>query len=262
MDFLFDGHQWYVLLLLAVCSLAGGFIDAVVGGGGLITLPAVLVNLPNYSLPTLFGTNKIASLSGTSIAAFQYSKKVKFNAWLLAITAISAAFASYLGATLLVHINSKTLKPAILVVLVIIAIYTFAKKDLGAIVTKAVSEKKEKLYGFFIGGIIGFYDGFFGPGTGSFLVLAFVLILGFDFLKASAYSKVVNCITNIAALTVFIKHKNYLIGIAMLMAICNIAGSFIGAKYALKKGNKFIRKMFLVVVCIMIVRYAYDVFYK
>jgi hypothetical protein len=118
------------------------------------------------------------------------------------------------------------------------------------------------VYGSLIGLIIGFYDGFFGPGTGSFFVLGFVVVLGFDFLHASAYAKVLNCMTNISALIVFIRQGNYLLELAILMAICNITGSLIGTKIALKKGNTFIRTLFLLIVSLMILRYAYDVFIK
>jgi len=116
------------------------------------------------------------------------------------------------------------------------------------------------IFGAAIGLIIGFYDGFFGPGTGSFFVLAFVVILGFEFVQASAYAKIVNCMTNISALIVFIRQGNYIIGIAILMAVFNIAGSVIGSKMAIKRGNGFIRVFFLIIVTIMIIRYGYDVF--
>ena len=108
--------------------------------------------------------------------------------------------------------------------------------------------------------MVGFYDGFFGPGTGSFFVLGFVVILGFEFIEASAYSKVVNCMTNITALIVFIRQGNYILEIALLMAFFNIAGSITGTRIALKKGNGFVRILFLVIVSIMIIRYGYDVF--
>ena len=112
---------------------------------------------------------------------------------------------------------------------------------------------------FVIGLVIGFYDGFFGPGTGSFFVLAFVLILGFEFVQASAYAKIVNCMTNISALFVFIRQGNYILGIAVLMAVFNIAGGILGSKMALKRGNGFIRIFFLIIVSILILRYGYDV---
>ena len=140
------------------------------------------------------------------------------------------------------------------------AIYTFIKRDLGNVATKDLNTTKKMIFGALIGAVIGFYDGFFGPGTGSFFVLAFVMILGFDFLSASAYAKVVNCITNISALLVFISHGNYLLELAILMAVFNIAGNFLGTKIAFKKGNGFIRIVFLIIVMLMILRYSKEVF--
>jgi uncharacterized membrane protein YfcA len=146
--------------------------------------------------------------------------------------------------------------------LIAIAIYTFKKKDFGSYSTKVLSDKKKYLFGFLLGIIIGFYDGFLGPGTGSFLVLGFVTLLGFEFLEASAYAKIINCITNISALYVFISQGNYILEIAIIMAISNITGSIIGTRMAILKGNQFIRKLFLFVVGIMIFRYGYDVFFS
>lgn len=257
---IFSDYSLFTLLILSVLAFMAGFIDAVVGGGGLIQLPALLVTLPNSPLPTIFGTNKIAALSGTSMAAFQYAKRIRFNVKLLIVISVASFTASYFGAKIVSIINPATLKPIILIILIAIAIYTFLKKDLGKIETKQLSLTRQMLFGTVIGLIIGFYDGFFGPGTGSFFVLAFVVILGFEFIQASAYAKIVNCMTNISALIVFIRQGNYIIGIAILMAVFNIAGSVIGSKMALKRGNGFIRVFFLIIVTIMIVRYGYDVF--
>jgi len=253
-------YGYLSLLSLAIFSFIAGFIDAVVGGGGLIQLPALLINLPNTSIPTLFGTNKIAALSGTTFSAIQYSKKIKFNFKVLTVIAFCAAIASFLGAKTVSYINVNTLKPLILIILILIAIYTFIKKDLGTIQTKKLPFNEMMIYGSLIGLVIGFYDGFFGPGTGSFLVLAFVVVFGFEFVEASAYSKVINCVTNIFALIVFIKLENYLLELAILMAICNITGNIIGTKLALKRGNSFVRTIFLAIVTLMILRYAYDIF--
>lgn len=247
---------------LIILSFVAGFIDAVVGGGGLIQIPALLINLPHHPLPTLLGTNKIAGLSGTSVAAYQYGKKVKFNYPLLFIIAAAAFIASYLGAKAVVYINANTLKPVVLVILILIAIYTFIKKDLGSVQKKVLSLQKQMIYGGLIGFVVGFYDGFFGPGTGSFLVLGFVVVLGFEFLHASAYAKIINCITNISALIVFIKAGNYLLELALLMALFNVLGNVLGSQAAIKKGNGFIRVIFLVIVMLMICRYAYDVFFN
>jgi uncharacterized membrane protein YfcA len=145
-------------------------------------------------------------------------------------------------------------------VLILIAIYTFLKKDLGAVQTKNLSFDKQLIYGSLIGIMVGFYDGFFGPGTGSFFVLGFVVILGFEFVQASAYSKVINCMTNISALLVFIKQGNYILELAIIMSVCNITGNVIGTRLALKKGNTFVRTIFLLIVTLMIFRYGYDLF--
>ena len=257
---LFSEYNLLTLLILSALAYIAGFIDAVVGGGGLIQIPALLVTLPNTSLPTLFGTNKIAALSGTSMAAVQYARRIRFNFKLLIIVSIASFAASYCGAKIVSIINPATLKPIILIILIAIAIYTFIRKDLGKVATKQLPDSPQMALGVVIGLIIGFYDGFFGPGTGSFFVLAFVLILGFEFVQASAYAKIVNCMTNISALIVFIRQGNYIIGIAVLMAFFNIAGSITGSRMALKRGNGFIRIFFLIVVTILIIRYGYDVF--
>lgn len=259
---LFAQHDPIVLITLGLLSLLAGFIDAVVGGGGLIQFPALMIAYPETSVPTVFGTNKIAGLSGTSIAAVQYAKRIKFNWKLLLITAISSFIASFIGAKLVCIIDVNFLKPFIFFMLIGIAIYTYFKKDFGTFSSKSLSSSKRYFYGFLLGICIGFYDGFLGPGTGSFLVLGFVALLGFEFLEASAYAKVINCVTNISALYVFISQGNYIIEIAIIMAIANVSGSILGTKMAILRGNQFIRKVFLVVVCIMILRYGNDVFFK
>lgn len=257
---IFAQHGYFAILSLSVLAFTAGFIDAVVGGGGLIQIPALLINLPTTPLPTLLGTNKIAALAGTSISAVQYSRKIKFNFLLLGVISACAALASFTGARVVSYVNANILKPLVLVILIGIAIYTFLKKDLGSFPTKSLSLAKKLFYGSLIGIVVGFYDGFFGPGTGSFFVLGFVVVLGFEFIEASAYSKVVNCVTNAAALVVFLRQGAYLLEPAILMAVCNITGSLIGAKLALKKGNGFVRLVFLGIVTFMIFRYGYDIF--
>jgi uncharacterized membrane protein YfcA len=194
------------------------------------------------------------------VAAAKYSKKVKFDFRLLLVIAASCFIASFFGAKLVHYLDAKTLKPLVLVILIVIAVYTFFKKNLGIHPTKELSLTKQKVYGALIGLVVGFYDGFFGPGTGSFFVLGFVVILGFEFVKASAYAKVVNCITNISALFVFISHGNFILPIALLMGGFNMLGSYIGSSLALKNGNGFVRIIFLVIVSLMILKYGYEVF--
>lgn len=264
MDFvnLFETYSTISIAVIIIFSFIAGFIDAVVGGGGLIQFPALLINFPNTSPLILMGSNKIGSLAGTSVAAVSYSRKVKFDFRVLITFALFAGLFSYLGAKVVEYIPVSALKPLILVILIAIAIFTFIKKDLGANHTKNLSLKKQLMYGSLLSIIIGFYDGFFGPGTGSFFVLGFVVVLGYTFLQASAYTKIVNCMTNITALMVFIRDGNFILEIAILLAVFNMTGNFVGSRLAIKKGNGFIRVIFLVIVLIMIGRYGYDIFIK
>lgn len=256
----FAEYSPVLLLSLSLIAFVSGFIDAVVGGGGLIQIPALLIAFPNLQVATIFGTNKIAALSGTTVAAGQYARKVRFNYPLLLVVSIFAFITSWLGAQVVSIIRTEVLKPVILVILIIMMIYIYKKKQFGTVQTKTLSPLKQMVFGSVIGSVVGFYDGIFGPGTGSFFILGFVFFLGFEFVMASAYAKVINCLTNISALTVFIRQGHYILGIGLIMAFFNVAGSFIGSHLALKKGNDFVRKIFLVVVSIMIVRYGYDVF--
>lgn len=256
---LFSDYNIFVLLGLAFTAFISGFIDSVVGGGGLIQIPYLLITFPKMPLPIMFGTNKIAALAGTSIAAFKYAKKITINYRLLFVISISCFASSYFGAKIVSQIDATLLKPLILAILIIIAIYTFLKKNLGLVETKNLPVNKQMLYGTGIGLVVGFYDGFFGPGTGSFFILGFVVILGFEFVKASAYAKIVNCVTNISALSVFIKQGSYILPLAILLAVFNITGSFIGSSLALKIGNGFVRFFFLIIVSIMILKYGYDI---
>ncbi|MFT3738033.1 MAG: TSUP family transporter [Breznakibacter sp.] len=262
MDFLtfFGDYSLLNMLVLTVMAFTAGFIDSVVGGGGLVQVPALLINLPNSPLPMVFGTNKIAALSGTMVAAWQYSRKIRYNYLLLVVVSLFAFAASRVGAKMLYYVDASTLKPVILVILILIALFTFARKDLGSLQAQRQSFSRQLVFGSLMAIVVGIYDGFFGPGTGSFFVLGFVTLLGFDFLTATAYTKIVNCVTNLSALIVFFVHGDYILELAILMAISNVTGSLIGSRMALKKGNAFIRMFFLAVVSIMIVKYGWDVF--
>ncbi len=250
------------LLIIIVCSFLAGLIDALVGGGGLIQLPGILLGFAKTPIPALMGTNKLAALAGTSISAFQYGKRIKFDYKVLITIGLFAAVFSYIGATFLSFLDIKLLRPVILGILIIMFLYTMFKKELGESTTAELSINQQILKGSLIGAVTGFYDGFFGPGTGSFLVLGFVSILGFDFLRASAYAKVINCFTGVGALILFVKDGNYIIPVAIIMAICNISGNLLGIRLAFKNGNTFIRKVFLLLVFLLILRYAYDIFFR
>ncbi|MEO8515305.1 MAG: TSUP family transporter [Flavobacterium sp.] len=251
-----------ILIFLCCAAFFAGFIDAIVGGGGLIQTPIALILLPNYAVSTLVGSLKIPAFSGTSFAAYQYLKKVTMNWKLLLIMSVIAFTSAFIGSTLLTHVSNDFMKPLLLVVLSLLAIYTFMKKNFGQSQEKNLSLNQQLLYAVIISIIVGFYDGFIGPGTGSFLVLAFISLLGFDFLHASANAKMVNLATNFGSICLFILKGKIIWLLAIPMAICNAFGGWIGAKLAIKKGNEFIRVFFLIVVVGTLIRFAYDVFFK
>jgi uncharacterized protein len=250
------------LILLCIVAFLAGFTDAIAGGGGLIQTPAALVLLPQYPLATVLGTLKIPSFSGTSIATTQFVRRVQVNWLLVGLMAITAFMAAFAGSTLLTHVNNSFMKPLLLIMLIVVAIYTFTNKRFGDHTEKDHSVRQQIIYSLLISLVIGFYDGFIGPGAGSFLFLSFVGMLGFDFLKASAHAKFVNLATNLGSILFFSISGKIIYSIALPMAVCNAMGGLLGARLAILRGNAFIRIFFLVVVCATIIRFAYDVWVK
>jgi uncharacterized protein len=225
-------------------------------------LPALFIVLPNFPVAALLGTNKLSSICGTSVAAYQYARHVGVN-WGATLPATLAAFVfSFLGARIASSLSPSVMRPAVLVLLVAVLVYTFVQRDFGALHAPRLGRLSQLLVGTITGIVIGFYDGFFGPGTGSFLIFVFIGIFGFSFLAASASAKVINFTTNLAAVVYFIGTSNVLYWAALPMAACNIIGSIIGTRLAVLKGNRFVRVIFLLVVSAMIVRLAYDTFWK
>lgn len=254
--------ETYIIILLCIAAFFAGFVDAVVGGGGLIQTPVALILLPNYAISSITGSLKIPGISGTSVAAFHYLKNVKMNWKLLLIMASFSCGFAFFGSQLLTQVSNSFMKPLLFGILILLAIYTFIKKDFGQQQLKHLSERKMIILGIIISSFIGFYDGFIGPGTGSFLVVAFITILGFDFLHASANAKMVNVASNLGSITLFILKGKIIWAIAIPMAFCNALGGWIGAKTALRKGNDFIRIFFLIVVIGTLIRFGYDVFFN
>ena len=250
------------LVLLCIAAFAAGFIDAIVGGGGLIQTPMGLILLPSLPVASVIGSLKIPSFSGTAIAAIQYLKKVQMDWKLLAVMMILAVPSAFAGSTLLIYVRNDFMKPLLLAVLLLLLIYTYARKNFGQHADKSHSRSQQILYAVLISFFVGFYDGFIGPGTGTFLVMAFITLLGFDFLHASANAKMVNLATNFGSIVLFAIKGKIIWSIAVPMGICNACGGFIGAKLAINRGNKFIRIFFLVVVLGTLLRFAYDVFLR
>jgi len=248
------------LEILFLCGFAflAGFIDAVAGGGGLVQVPALFVLMPTVPAATLLGTNKFASIWGTLWATFQYARQIPME-WRATVPTCAAALVfGFVGARTVAHVPTGFLRPLILVLLVGVLAYTLWRKDLGALHAPKLSRAATMWVGLATGTALGFYDGFFGPGTGSFLIIAFVGLFGFSFLAASASAKVVNVITNGAALAFFVTHGHVLYAVAAPMAVCNVAGSFVGTRLALRLGSRFVRGVFVVVVSALIARYAHD----
>ncbi|HTL80965.1 MAG TPA: TSUP family transporter [Bacteroidia bacterium] len=256
---LFTHINFYLLLIAA---FAAGFVDSIVGGGGLIQLPAMFLAFPLLPHPVIMGSNKFAGFSGTVVATIQFLRNAKAR-WKILLPAIvlSLIFA-VIGARMVSMFDPKLIKPLILLLLVLVAIYTSVKKNIGMHEKPPLKKEWAFVASALTGIIIGFYDGFFGPGTGSFLIVIFVSIFGFDFLNASVSAKLINCSTNIAALSYFIIEGKINFGIAIPVAVMNICGSILGVRLAIKKGSGFVRAFFLIVVTGLILKFAYDIFFS
>jgi len=249
----------WLTLLLAACF--AGFVDAVAGGGGLIQVPALFAALPREAPATLFGTNKIASIFGTLSAARRYVRAVEMP-WKLVLPAAASAFVfSFAGAAVVAWLPKDVVRPLVLVLLVAVAVYTWSKPDFG--VSKRsprIASEHALLVALLVGAVMGFYDGFFGPGAGSFMIFAFVRLYGMDFLHASASAKILNAATNAGALLLFAPSGHVLWALGLGMAVCNIAGAQLGSRLAIRHGSGFVRLVFLVMTTLLIVKIGWDTF--
>lgn len=250
----------HVLIALGFFAFCGGLIDAAVGGGGLVQVPALIHSLPGYSLSTVLGTNKLAVLAGNLSSISTYLKRIRIVWKLMLPTMISAFIFAFLGALSVSLIPKKFMEYVVFIILIAMAIYTFIKKDLGRFSSDIQCGRKEILLGIFFGGLIGFYDGVFGPGSGSLLLFIFVKYFGFDFLNASASAKLVNLGTFSAALMFFIPSGNILWTVGGVVGLCNIAGSLTGVFLALRYGSGFIRIFFLILLLFLIGRMGVSIF--
>ncbi len=253
--------QVWEWILLLIAAFGAGFVDAIIGGGGLIQLPAIMnLALPGKDFPLIFGTNKLAGFAGTVVATARYLRSTKVVAAAIIPAILTAIPSAFLGAYAVKGIEKEILEPVIIVLFSLVAIYTFIKKDFGVSKPKQISDRKKITLSLFTGIIIGFYDGFFGPGTGSFLIFIYIILFGFEFMQASAHAKTVNSITNISALALFIYHGDVLYAIAFPVAAMNIIGSLLGSSLAIKKGSGFIRIFYICVVSLFIVKMIVDLF--
>lgn len=252
--------MWDVLIVALASGLAG-FVDAIVGGGGLILLPALFAVYPNAPPASLMGTNKGGAVWGTAWAARQYAQRVDMP-WHALLPAVAMALlGSFGGAWLLTLVSPEGLRKALPFVLAIIFVYTLLKKDLGQQHAPRYSGRTEGLAAGAIGLAVGFYDGFFGPGTGSFFVFLFVRGLGYDFLHASASAKLLNTATNVAALALFSWKGHVWWQMALVLGAANVVGSLLGTRLALRHGSGFVRWVFMAVVGALILKSAHGAFF-
>lgn len=249
-----------IAIFLAIASGFAGFVDAMAGGGGLIQLPALIIGLPNKDIALILGTNKVPSVFGTAAAARNYFKNIKPDIPLTLTMMLPAFIGSMAGAALAASIPVSFFRPFIALLLITVAIYTWRKPQLGMSENLKFTHNKRLVLVALIGFLIGFYDGIFGPGTGTFLVFFLVSVIGYAFLKASGTAKLVNLSTNIGAILSFQLTGHIWWQLGLLLAFANISGAIIGSHLAIKGGSALVRKVFLLVVFLLITRVAWDTF--
>ncbi|MFE6779571.1 sulfite exporter TauE/SafE family protein [Streptomyces sp. NPDC057702] len=247
------------LVLLCLAAAMAGWIDAVVGGGGLLQLPALLVGLPHVPAAHVLGTNKAVAVVGTTAAAITYTRKAPVDVRTAIRIGVAAVAGSFGGAFFAAGINSAVLRPLIMVVLLAVLAFVLLRPTFGASSGAGPVTRRRVLVAILVAGLgIGFYDGLIGPGTGTFLVIAFAAILHMDLVTASATTKVVNTCTNLGALAMFTAQGAVLWSIAAPMALFNLGGGLLGARMALKRGSGFVRVVLVVVVVTLVCKLAYD----
>lgn len=247
------------LILLCLFAFTAGFVDAVAGGGGLIQLPAMFILQPQMSLAQTLATNKICSFSGTSVAAVRYIKRVDIDWKHLSPIIIASLIASFAGALLVSFIHKEQFMPFIITALILVLAYTVLKRELGLHHNvKPLSQTRYMVYAIGTGAVLGLYEGLIGPGTGSFLLFAFITLFGYDFLHASANGKIINMSASMGALVFFIAKGFVVWSVAIPVALCNMLGGYVGAHVAIKKGSGFVRFFFIVVSLALILKLGYD----
>ncbi|GAA4677255.1 sulfite exporter TauE/SafE family protein [Nocardioides nanhaiensis] len=248
-----------VLALLGLAGLTAGFVDAVVGGGGLVQLPALLLGLPNASPVQILATNKLASFCGTTVSSATYYRRVRPDPRTFLPLMLFSLLGSGLGAGIAFLIPKSAFDPIVLVVLLLVGAYVLLRPDLGGVTSLRFAGRRHTLAAVGVGLAIGLYDGALGPGTGSFFVVCLVALLGYSFLEASAKARLANWATNLGALVVFVPQGVVLWKVALVMGACNLVGGYLGARTAVARGSGFVRVFFVLVVGAFVVRIGGDV---
>jgi uncharacterized protein len=243
-----------VLILLGLAAVAAGFVDAVVGGGGLIQLPALLLGLPDAAPVAVLATNKLSSIFGTTMASTTYYRRVRPDPRTFVPLMLAAFAGSAAGAGVASHLPKSAFEPIVLVALVLVGGWVLLRPSLGRVTELRFAGHHHTLAALTIGLLVGFYDGALGPGTGSFFVIGLVGLLGYNFLEASAKARMANAATNLAALVVFIPQGAVIWHVGIVMAACNLLGGWLGAHVAVSRGTRFVRVFFILVVSGFVIR--------
>ncbi len=241
------------ILVVLLFTFFAGFVDAIAGGGGLISVPILMMTFPLASMPNIIGTNRFSSFLGTLTAAWQYNKNHKANKLVLLYAGIPAAFMAAIGAWCSHFIPSDYFKPIVIVILLAVIIFSFLKKNFG---NASTQNGKNNLLPIAVtcGITLGFYNGLIGPGTGTFLLFSLVTFIGFNLIEASATAKFLNVIVDISSLFYFLIAGSVIFKLAIPMALCNMLGGYIGSKVAIAKGNQFVRYFFLLIAFCLVLK--------
>ncbi len=247
------------MVLLGLAGLSAGFVDAVVGGGGLIQLPALLLGLPGAAPVTVLATNKLSSICGTTVSSATYYHRVRPDPRTFGPLMACAFVGALGGAVIASRISAAAFDPIVLVVLIVVGGYVLFRPSLGETTELRYTGRRHVAVAMAAGLVIGCYDGALGPGTGSFFVITLVGLLGYSFLEGSAKARLANWATNLAALCVFVPQGAVLWKVGLVMGACNLVGGYVGARTAVSRGTRFVRIFFIVVVSAFIIRIGGDV---
>lgn len=249
------------LLLILAAAFGAGVIDSMVGGGGLVQVPALFAVYPATPPAILLGTNKLASIVGTSSAVLRFARRIQIP-WRTLLPLVPVVFLGGLaGALVATLVPPAIFRPLVPIMLAVVLVYVVARKDLGVAHAPLALRRSAMLMAAALLAVVGFYDGFFGPGTGSFIMLLLIRLYGFDFIHSAASARVLNVAANAGGLVYFASQLELLWLVGGLMAVANVSGALLGSSLALRHGSGFVRRVFIAVVTVLIARTAWDAYF-
>lgn len=247
-------------LFICAAAFIGAFVDAIAGGGGLISVPAYFLGgfPPHFAL----GTNKLSATFGSFSSTVEFFRNGKIHFGLVKYIIPCTLLGAVLGVNSVLLIDQDFLYPLVSIMILVVGIYTYFKKDLGLINTFQLKSKAQIAMGMFFGFTIGFYDGFFGPGTGSFLLFVFIKFFGMDFVNAGGNTKILNFVSNITSLVIFAAAGKINVLFGLVAGVFSLLGSVIGTKVAIRRGASFVKPIFLIMSFAVFVKLAFEMITK